>query len=79
MLELIEEASRALVRNDAETLEHLADQARRQTPYGRGDLHEMVRAQATLSAQVDAIAAHLTLRSAVLATQSQSGRAPWEL
>jgi hypothetical protein len=79
MLELIEETSRALARNDAETLESLANRARSQEPYNKGDLREMVRVQATLSAQVDAIAAHLTVRSAVLAAQTQSGRAPWEL
>ncbi len=79
MLELMEDASRALARNDAETLERLAVEARSQETYGKGDLREMRRAQATLSAQVDAIAAHLALRSAVLAAQSQSGRAPWEL
>jgi hypothetical protein len=79
MLELMEATSRALARNDVETLERLADRARSQGPYGKGDRHEMVRVQATLSAQIDAIAAHLALRSAVLSAQTQSGRSPWEL
>jgi hypothetical protein len=75
MHELIEAASQALILNDAETLERLEIQACSHLRLSDHELDRTQHAAAVLSAQVDAIAAHLALRSRVMEAQEA---APWQ-
>jgi hypothetical protein len=77
MHELVQEASRALLVQDADTLEGLVVKASASEP-PCDSTAELKRACLVLSAQVDAAAAHLALRSRVLTATEGYKATSWE-
>jgi hypothetical protein len=77
MLDLVQEASRALSAHDAEALERLAAEARTRVHFG-SNIAELARATEVLTAQVYAAKTHLALSSRMQQASSSGWKAaPW--